>query len=178
MLSEIVCAGLGGQGVLTQGKILIETAASKELNATWFPAYGNEMRGGDASCNVIISDSRIASPYADHPKILVTMSESAIDAWVDSMAPGGILFVNSTVVPDDKKYRDDITVVKAPVTQIAQKLHNERNANLVMLGVLAKAAGLFTYEELEAGMCKYFENLGKAKYNDKNIEVLRAGYEL
>lgn len=178
MLKEIVCAGLGGQGVLTQGKILIETAANKELNATWFPASGNEMRGGAASCNVIISEAKIASPYADHPQILITMSESAIDEWAESMAPGGVLLVNSTVVPDDKKYREDIKVIKAPVTQIAQQHNSERNANLVMLGVLAKSTDLFSYEELEAGMCKYFEDLGKAKYNDKNKEVLRAGYDL
>ena len=81
MLEAIICAGLGGQGVLTAGKVLLYAASEKDLNVTWFPAYGNEMRGGAASCNVIISDSRIASPYADHPDIVMAMSESAIDAF-------------------------------------------------------------------------------------------------
>lgn len=58
MIKSIICAGQGGQGVLTAGKLLMHAAADKGLHVTWFPAYGNEMRGGDASCNVIISDER------------------------------------------------------------------------------------------------------------------------
>ena len=60
MKKSIVCAGLGGQGVLTAGKILMHAAHEKGLNVTWFPSYGNEMRGGNANCNVIISDKKIA----------------------------------------------------------------------------------------------------------------------
>ena len=78
MLETVICAGLGGQGVLTAGKILMYVAYDQDLKVTWFPAYGNEMRGGNASCNVVISDKRIASPYCDSPHIVLAMSESAI----------------------------------------------------------------------------------------------------
>ena len=33
-----------------------------------------------------------------------------------------------------------------------------------------------TKEEFEDGMCEYFENLGKGKFNSKNIEAFEAGY--
>jgi len=178
MLERIICAGLGGQGVLTQGKIMMYAAYSKDLKVTWFPAYGNEMRGGNASCNVIISDKRIASPYADHPDLVMAMSESAVDMFEESMAPGGKLFVNSSLVSEDRTYRSDITVIKAPVTEIAQKLNSERNANLCMLGKVIKETDLFDIDFFEESMCKYFDEQGKGKYNAKNCEVLRAGYEL
>ncbi len=176
MLETIICAGLGGQGVLTAGKVLLFAASGKDLNVTWFPAYGNEMRGGAASCNVIISDSRIASPYADHPDIVMAMSESAVDAYESAMAPGGTLFVNSSLVSEYRTYRDDIKVVKAPVTEIAQGLNSERNANLCMLGVIIKETGLFPMDEFEKAMCDYFEHEGKGKYNEKNVEVLHSGF--
>ena len=65
MVRRIICVGLGGQGVLTVGKLLMEAAVDKNLQCTWTCKYGNEMRGGYSECNVIISDEKIASPYAD-----------------------------------------------------------------------------------------------------------------
>ena len=177
MIKRIVCAGFGGQGVLTAGKILLYTAYKKGLHATWFPAYGNEMRGGAANCNVVISDSRIASPYADHPDIVMALNGPAVDKFEPPMAKGAYLFVNSTIVEGDRTYRDDIHVIKAPVTEIAQQHKSERNANICMLGKIIKETGLFTIEELRDGMCEYFENQGKGKFNEKNVEVLMAGYE-
>ncbi len=44
MLNEIICAGFGGQGVLTAGKIIMYVAYKAEKKITWFPSYGNEMR--------------------------------------------------------------------------------------------------------------------------------------
>lgn len=177
MLESIVCAGLGGQGVLTAGKIIMYAAAKRDLHVTWFPAYGNEMRGGSASCQVIMGDKRIASPYADHPTLVMAMSESAVLQFEEAMEPGGLLFVNSSLVPEDHKYRDDIKVIKAPVTEIATNLKSERNANLCMVGKIVREWGVFTYEEFESAMCAYFEELGKGKFNEKNKEILRSGYD-
>lgn len=74
-------------------------------------------------------------------------------------------------------YRDDIKVVKAPVTEIAQKLNSERNANLCMLGVIIKETNLFSIDEFERSMCSYFEHEEKGMFNAKNVEVLRAGFD-
>lgn len=176
MKKSIVCAGLGGQGVLTAGKILMYAAYEKELNVTWFPSYGNEMRGGNANCNVIISDKRIASPYADHPDVVMAMSSSAVDIYETAMNPGSTLYVNSSLVDEGRKYRGDIKVVKCDATDLAIDLKSERNANLCMLGKMLVESDLFAYDEFEKSMCGYFEIQGKGKYNEKNKEMLRAGY--
>lgn len=177
MIKSIICAGLGGQGVLTAGKLLMHAAHEKDLNVTWFPSYGNEMRGGNANCNVIISDKKIASPYADTPDIVMAMSSSAVDIYEETMAPGGVLYVNSSLVDENRKYRDDIRVVKFPATEIALKMKREVNANLCMLGKIIADSGLFTIEEFEKAMCNYFDEAGKGKFNKSNKEVVRAGYE-
>lgn len=176
MLKEIICAGLGGQGVLTAGKLIMYVAYGKDLKVTWFPTYGNEMRGGAANCNVVVSDEKVASPYADHPDVLFAMAERAIDEYMDAMKPGASLIVNSSLIPEDKKYRDDIKVFKAPITDIAQQLGNERAANICLLGYMVQKTDVFTKEDFEKYMCEYFEKAGKGSKNDKNIEAFEAGY--
>ncbi len=178
MLKEIVCAGFGGQGVLTAGKLLMYAAYKKDKKVTWFPSYGNEMRGGAANCNVVISDERIASPYCDHPDELIALNELSLLKFQETMKPGGRLFLNTSLVSMDKVTRDDIEVYGAPVTDLAISLGNERAANICMLGYFCLKTGLFTREEFADSMCEYFENSGKGKFNAKNVEAFNAGYDL
>lgn len=55
-------------------------------------------------------------------------------------SPGGVLLVNSSLVPDERTYRDDIQVIKVPATTIADELGNPKGTNIVMLGALACAS--------------------------------------
>lgn len=178
MLKGIICAGFGGQGVLTAGKLLLYAAYKQGKKATWFPSYGSEMRGGSANCNVVISDKRIASPYVDHPDILIAMNDLSLLKFQDTMKEDGILFVNSSLIPANKISRTDVEVFSAPVTEIAISLKNEKAANIVMLGYVCKKTGLFGGQEFSDSMCTYFEDAGKGKYNAKNVEAFMAGYNL
>ena len=45
MKEEIIIAGFGGQGVLSMGKILAYCAIMQDMEVTWMPSYGPEMRG-------------------------------------------------------------------------------------------------------------------------------------
>ena len=56
MMVEMICAGFGGQGVLTTGLILAEAGMKLGMNVLWYPSYGSEMRGGTANCTVKFSD--------------------------------------------------------------------------------------------------------------------------
>ena len=47
-MADIMFAGIGGQGVLTAGKILIQIAAENGKNVSWTSEYSAEMRGGIA----------------------------------------------------------------------------------------------------------------------------------
>ena len=79
MAKEIICAGFGGQGVLTAGMLLINAGMEQEKNVLFYPSYGSEMRGGTANCTVKISDKLIASPVSKCPDILFTMNTPAIE---------------------------------------------------------------------------------------------------
>ena len=47
-MTEIICAGFGGQGVLVAGNILAFAGMEAGKVITWYPSYGSEMRGGTA----------------------------------------------------------------------------------------------------------------------------------
>lgn len=177
MAKEIICAGFGGQGVLTAGMLLMNAGMEQEKNVLFYPSYGSEMRGGTANCTVKISDTRIASPVSKQPDILFTMNTPAIDKFESRLKSGGLLLVNTSIVPENRVYREDITVVKINATDIAAEVKNPKGANLVMLGALAAHSDLFTIKYMENAIVSFFEKKGKGKFNEKNVTCYRRGVE-
>ena len=175
MTNEILLAGFGGQGILFMGKMLAYFGLYENKEVSWLPSYGPEMRGGTANCTVKVSEKLIASPISKHPDILFTMNTPAIDKFEERLKPGGLLLVNSSIVPEDRKYRDDIKIIKIPATDIAAEVRNPKGANLVMLGALAANSDLFSVEYMESAIVSFFEKKGKGKYNEKNVACYRRG---
>ena len=126
MGKEIICAGFGGQGVLTAGMLLINAGMEQDKNVLFYPSYGSEMRGGTANCTVKVSEKLIASPISKHPDILFTMNTPAIDKFEERLKPGGLLLVNSSIVPEDRKYRDDIKIIKIPARHCGRSQKSKR----------------------------------------------------
>ncbi len=175
-MDEIICAGFGGQGVLTAGLILINAGKDNGKKVCWYPSYGSEMRGGTANCSVKISDREIATPYAKKLNILFTLNEPSIDKFESMVIPNGYMFINSTLVNSKREFRSDINVISVPATEIAEKVGNSKATNIVMLGAVMKITKLFEKSFFEKALCSFFEKKGKGKYNDKNIEAFVAGY--
>jgi len=175
MMVEMICAGFGGQGVLTTGLILAEAGMKLGMNVLWYPSYGSEMRGGTANCTIKFSDKEIASPCAKKIDILMGMNAPAIDKFESSLRSGGLLLVNSSLV-HEREYRDDIRVVKVPMTEIAAEHENPKGANIVMMGAMAANSDLFTEEDLERLINEFFEK--KGKINPKNGLCFRAGTQI
>ena len=175
-MTEIICSGFGGQGVLVAGMILADAGMEEGKNVTWYPSYGSEMRGGTANCNVKISAEEIASPYCGKLDILYTLNDAAIDKFEGQLKPGGILLVNSTLARPNRKYRDDITVVKVPATDIATELGNIRGTNIVMLGALAHASPDFDAVYMRGAIDHFFAKKGKV--NPKNALCFDRGVEV
>ncbi len=175
MKTEIICAGFGGQGVLTAGMMLVTAGMENNLNVLFYPSYGSEMRGGTANCSVKISDKRIPSPVCKYPDVLLSLNLPAIEKFEPTIKPGGLMLVNASIVPENRKYRDDIRVIKIPINDIAQELNNPKAANIVMLGALSVCTDIFTPEFLEQAIDEYFSKKGKV--NPKNALCFRRGVE-
>lgn len=135
METNLCVAGFGGQGVMTLGKFLASaTCDSTDKKVTFFPSYGAEQRGGTANCFVVISDEEIGAPLGDVMDDLIVMNGPSLKKFIGTLKPGGTLFINSSLVPE-KTGREDIKLVKAPVTEMALEMGNAKVLNVIMLGV-------------------------------------------
>ena len=174
MTKEFVFAGFGGQGVLTAGMILAYSGAAKDLDVTWIPAYGSEMRGGTANCTVKLGDEEVASPFPASPDVLVAMNEPSLTKFIGMVKKGGSVIVNSSIVHEIPK-TEDVRIYAGPVNELSAKLNNERSANICALGAaVATVEDLISLDDVEQGLRGY---LSKVKNNDSNVEVLKAGYQ-
>ncbi|OQX53820.1 MAG: 2-oxoacid:ferredoxin oxidoreductase subunit gamma [Candidatus Omnitrophica bacterium 4484_213] len=147
MTERIICAGFGGQGIVTLGKILAHTGMLEKRNVTYIPKYGAEMRGGTAHCMVIISDNLISSPLVSVPDSAIVMNLPSLLKFEESLKAKGDLFLNSSLIKKETE-RKDIRVIKIPATEIATKLGNKQVANMVMLGAYFKQKRMFFEENI------------------------------
>ena len=142
---EIIVAGFGGQGVMSIGTTMAETAMAQGLNVSWLPSYGPEMRGGTANCNVVIADTEIISPIVLEPSELIAMNQPSLDKFEPAVKPGGLILVNQSIV-ERKVQRDDVQAIYVPSLEIASELGNMRVANMAMLGAYIEATKYLTFE--------------------------------
>jgi len=145
MILNTLCAGSGGQGVLTLGNVLGNAGMIQGLHATYLPAYGAAVRGGTANCTVCISDEEIASPVVSNPDILVAMNQPSAMAFMNRLVSGGKLLYNSSIIIDLPK-RSDIDFIPVPANELARELGNERSANMILLGSLVNLGQVLTQE--------------------------------
>ena len=138
---DIIFAGFGGQGILSMGKFLAYAGMDADLNVSWLPSYGPEMRGGTANCSVIISDEPVGSPIVSKASSVVVMNRPSLDKFEDKIKRGGLLIIDCDLINRDIE-RDDIEVIKIPAQSIAEEMGNKKIANMNPLlgGFVARGA--------------------------------------
>ncbi len=173
--TQYLFAGFGGQGILFSGKFLAYKGLIEGKNVSWLPSYGPEMRGGTASCSVIISDTPVGSPIVSKPDILVAMNLPSLDKYEDSVVSGGIIFVDSTLI-ERKVKRDDVTVYYIPATGLANDNNMPTLANMIIVGKIMAAMNEFNMEGVNGALGKVI-SARHADMLDFNLKALNIGKE-
>ena len=173
MTTRFLIAGFGGQGILFAGKFLVNKGMMEGKQVTWLPSYGPEMRGGTANCNVIISDNPVGSPIVQNPNVLMVMNTPSLDKYEKAVAPGGKIFVDSSLV-SRKVERDDVEVFYIPATKMAGEMGIPTLANMILLGAIVKSTGCVGDEAVLAGL-KKIVSAKHADLLDANLAAIQAG---
>ncbi|MBL8058890.1 MAG: 2-oxoacid:acceptor oxidoreductase family protein [Anaerolineales bacterium] len=176
MQTDLIISGFGGQGALFAGQILAYAAMDEGLHVTWIPSYGPEMRGGTAHCTVVISDDEIGSPLVRNPAAAIVLNQPSLDKYEPLMAAGGVLVVNSSLIPR-RPQRTDLRVVEVPANALAEELGNVRLANVVAVGALVAAAGVLSVEAVERALAAHLPERHKHLL-PANSQALRRGAAL
>ena len=171
--TEILIAGFGGQGILFSGKFLAYKGLLEELQVSWLPSYGPEMRGGTANCNVILADTPVGSPIITAPGVLIAMNGPSLQKYVDTVAKGGQIYVDSSLI-DAKVEREDVEVFYIPATQMAKDNGIGTLANMIIVGHLLENNSELSFE----GTSDVVEKLvppKKAALKELNMKALALG---
>lgn len=166
-------AGFGGQGILFAGKFAAYKGLTEEKQVSWLPSYGPEMRGGTASCGVIISDEPVGSPIVSKPDVLVAMNLPSLDRYEESVVSGGKIFVDSTLV-ERRVARDDVTAYYIPATRLANENGIPTLANMIIMGYNLKIMNAFDTESVDAALKKVI-SAKHADMLDVNLKALKLG---
>ena len=175
MNMQILIAGFGGQGVLFAGKFLATKGLIEGKNVSWLPSYGPEMRGGTANCSVIISDDPVGSPIVNEPNCLIAMNLPSLRRYENSVVPGGMILVDSTLI-DEKVERSDVSVFYVPATKMAKDEGFSTLANMILCGKLIKESADLKFENTDEALKKVIPPR-KANLLDINLKALKVGYE-
>ena len=172
--TQILIAGFGGQGILFAGKFLAYKGLMEDLQVSWLPSYGPEMRGGTANCSVIVSDAPVGSPIVTKPDVLIAMNLPSLDKYENAVAPGGIIIVDSTLIAR-KVERTDVAVYYIPATQMASDEGITTLANMIILGKLIRVCDAVSGDNLEAALKKVV-SARRADMLDLNKKAIELGF--
>ena len=173
MTHSYLIAGFGGQGLLFAGKFLAYKGLLENKEVSWLPSYGPEMRGGTASCSVIIGDEPVGSPIVEHPDVLMVMNLPSLNRYEQAVQPGGTIFVDSTLV-ERKVERSDVKAIYVPATRLAVENDMTTLANMILTGKILEEMGEFDADGVQAALKKVVSAKHPEMF-DLNLKALQLG---
>lgn len=127
MLKEILILGIGGDGVQLTGNFLMNASLKKDYNVSFYPIYGSQMRGGESTLVIKISDKEIVNPMLSKPDIVAIVNDAHVNKY--------------------SKYIKDAELIDFTKTKII------KNKNIILLAKLIKTLQFIDkndiYEQIE-----------------------------
>lgn len=117
-VTNVVLAGLGGQGVLKASDILADAARRAGLDVKKAEVHGMSQRGGSVTSDVRFG-AKVLSPMVPQGEadFLVVLASSEVEVTRQLLKPGGVL-IHPDLVPE-------------------RQLPNKRSLNVALLGALS-----------------------------------------
>lgn len=175
MKNAIIFSGSGGQGIMSMGNMLAQSAVESGKHAVYMPSYGAEQRGGSAKCVVIIDDKEIVSPMAKYAGLFVAMSDMGYKKFIDELEEGGTLIYDSALVTSEIE-RKDIKVIAVPAGDMALEIGSPKVANVIVNGVIIGATGIVSQETFQESLDRKFASKSE-QVRELNRKALEAGIE-
>jgi len=176
MNEEIIIAGFGGQGVMSMGKILAYAGLIENLEVSWMPSYGPEMRGGTANVIVILSDEKISSPVLSKFDTAIILNQQSLDKFEESVKVGGTLIFDYNGI-SRLPVREDINIYGIHALDEAVKMNLSKVFNMFVIGGYLKIKPVLRLESIEEALKKVLPE----RYHNLiplNIQALERGYNI
>jgi 2-oxoglutarate ferredoxin oxidoreductase subunit gamma len=168
-------SGFGGQGIVIAGYIFGNAAIKDGKNAIQTQSYGAESRGGACKSDVIIQSQAIQELAPEKLDVLVAMSHSAMEKYIDTLKKGGLLIIDSDLVSADQEMETKYKLYKIPATDLAfKKFGRKIIGNMVIIGYLTALTKLVSKKAVKDTI-----NNNVPKGTEKlNLKAFDLGYKL
>lgn len=188
MKTNIIIAGVGGQGILTIAAVLDTAALDQNLYVKQSEVHGMSQRGGAVQSHVRISDSEIYSDLIPEGKadLILAVEPMELLRYLPFLKNTGWLitdsntFINISDYPEKNelyrqiKSHQNSIIIKA--TEIAKKLGNSKVANIILLGAASSLIPILE-ENMITAIKKLFQNKSE-KIINLNIEAFQTGKKI
>ena len=187
MKTDIVLAGVGGQGILSIATILANAALAENLHIKQAEVHGMSQRGGDVHSMLRLSSDPIASDLIRRGTADLVVSLEPMEAlrYVPFLSKKGwivtntVPFLNIEKYPEMETVMDDLerhgNVVAFDVDTVAKEVASPRTSNMVLLGAASPFIELDA-DAIERAIATVFGPKGDAIV-EMNVKAFHAGRE-
>jgi indolepyruvate ferredoxin oxidoreductase, beta subunit len=185
MKTDIIIAGVGGQGILTIAASIGMAALQNNMFLKQSEVHGMSQRGGAVESHLRISDKPIASDLISYGSADLIISIEPMESlrYLPYLSEDGWLITNTTPFlniknyPEIDKILDAITSIKNHIVldanAIAKEIKASRSTNIIMLGA-ASPFICISFDKLEQGITSIFKHKGDEIVH-QNILGLKTG---
>jgi indolepyruvate ferredoxin oxidoreductase, beta subunit len=179
MKLSIVCAGIGGRGVLLASTIIIEAAIRAGYHAIASDEYGMSQRGGSVVSVIKVGDCRSPLIGRESADILLAFEESEFYRTMTFLKRGGLAIINTDRghLPEAVAGLLETREVKCRLIDadsMAGRNGMAQAANMAVLGYFASISPeVFTFENIEGTIREKVS----AKFLAQNLAVFQEGFE-
>jgi len=187
---NILFTGVGGQGVVLAGKVLMNAAINAGFNAKETKIHGMAQRGGSVDCHVRYSKGDLYSPLIPKGTVNYIVSCEMLELMrrLDYLAADGTVIANLLQIDPvpvqigAAEYPSDLSdwlkknmpnYIEIDSAAALEEVGSKRVINIMMLGVLSKYLE-FTQEHWE----KAIESIVKDSSKELNLNAFRLGQKL
>ena len=154
--------------------MLAHAGMLEDRRVSWLPSYGPEMRGGTASCTVIISDQPIGSPVVDTAEVVIALNPPSLAKFEALLAPGGLLVLNDSLI-EAEATRHDIELLRIPCSALAREVGDERAISIIALGGAIGRRQLVSPDSIRQVLTEGAK--GGARVVEVNLRAFALGFE-
>ena len=189
MDTNILIAGVGGQGTLLASRIIGNVALKQGYDVKMSEVHGMSQRGGSVVTYVRFSPDKVYSPVVDPGQAHIVVAFELLEAYrnVGFLMPGGRLFANTQqinpmpVITGDASYPDEITsklksldinFISADALSMAREAGTERAVNTVLMGIMA-ANMPFDKQDWQNAV----RDSVKERFVNENLRAFESGYQ-
>ncbi|NMW19352.1 MAG: indolepyruvate oxidoreductase subunit beta [Chlorobiaceae bacterium] len=188
MQSNIILAGVGGQGILTIAAVIDRATLQSGLTIRQTEVHGMSQRGGAVQSHLRISNREIYSDLIAEGTANLILSVEPLEAlrYLPFLSPEGMVitsidpFINIENYPSIEDILTELHRTNRPIlvnaTELAREAGNSRTSNMVMLGAASRNIGI-DEKQLEAAIGELFHGKG-SDIAAVNIKAFRKGQEL